>query len=178
MRSFLFLVFICALSVACAQMLPGAKPVSSPMADSEGKPVLMDFSINLVGLKDANMPFSVFSDRPLMIYYFGPNCPHCQRTYGGVQQVAKEYEQKGLASIAISVGNASRMDLLKFMDQHKASIPFFQDTDQTFGKNYGDGYVPRLYLVQTNGQVYRYTSTDSEGMKEVKADIERLFGIK
>ncbi|MCL2101011.1 MAG: TlpA family protein disulfide reductase [Fibromonadales bacterium] len=178
MRNILFLVIFCAFSVACAQMLPGAKPVASHMADSEGQPILMDFSINLVGLKDANMPFSVFSDKPLMIYYFGPNCPYCKQNYGGVQQVAKEYEQKGLASISVSVGNANRRDILMFMEQQNASIPFFQDTDQSFGKKYGDGYVPRLYLVQPDGKVYRYASTDSEGIKEVRADIERLFGIK
>jgi thiol-disulfide isomerase/thioredoxin len=167
----------CATGFAGAQMLPGAKPVATPMADSTGKPLLMDYKAKLTGLKDANMPFSTFSSRPLMIYYFSPSCPHCQRSYGGIQQVAKEYEQKGLASIAVSVSNTSKRDILMFMGEQNASIPFFHDADQEFGKKYGDGYVPRLYLVYPDGKVFRYTSLDSEHIKDIKADIEKMPGI-
>lgn len=172
------LLFLVLFGVACGQMLPGAKPVPSPMTDPDGKPLSMDFSINLTGLKDANMPFSVFSQRPLMIYYLSPHCPHCVKNYGGTQKLAKEYEQKGLTSIAVSVGSVSRREVLTFMEQQNASIPFFQDTDQAFGKNYGDGFVPRLYLVYPDGKIFRFTSTDSEGLKDVKVEIEKMLGIK
>jgi len=175
---FLFLALFCVFGSAFAQMLPGAKPVATPMADSTGSPLLMDFNINLAGIADANMPFSVFSSRPLMIYYYSPHCPHCQKNYPSVQQLAKEYEQKGLTSIAVSVGSVNRRDILMFMEQHKASIPFFQDSEQAFGKKYGDGYVPRLYLISADRKVTRYTSTDSESLKAVRADIDKLLGIK
>ena len=175
-RVFLLMV-LCAFGFAGAQMLPGAKPVATPMADSTGNPVLMDYNIKLAGLKDANMPFSVFSSRSLMVYYFSPHCPHCQKSYSGIQQVAKEYEQKGLASIAVSVSNVGKRDILLFMEQQNASIPFFHDTEQEFGKKYGDGYVPRLYLVSPDGKVVRYTALDNEHLKEIKADIEKMPGI-
>jgi thiol-disulfide isomerase/thioredoxin len=175
MRIILF--FLALFCVFCdAQMLPNSKPVATYMVDSTGKPLLMDFSISLTGIKDSNMPFSVFSSRPLMIYYFSPFCPHCQKSYGGIQQIAKEYEQRGLASIAVSVSAVGKRDILMFMEQQNASIPFFQDTGD-LGKRYGDGYVPRLYLVSPDGKVVRYTSLESDGLKEIKADIEKLLGI-
>jgi peroxiredoxin len=155
-------------------MLPGAKPVATHMADSSGNPLLMDFKIKLTGIKDANMPFSVFSQRPLMVYYFGPTCPHCQKNYGNIQKLAKEYEQKGLTSIAVSVGNANKKDILMFMEQQNAAIPFLQDSDLEFGKKYGDGYVPRLYLVSPDGKIVRYTTFEGE---DIKNGIERLPGI-
>ncbi|MDR2579746.1 MAG: TlpA family protein disulfide reductase [Fibromonadaceae bacterium] len=175
---FFLLVLFCAFGTACAQMLPDERPASAPMVDSAGKPLKMDFNIQLTSIKDANMPYAVFSSRPLMIYYFGPHCPHCISGYGGVQQVAKEYEQRGLSSIAVSVGNASRRDLLMFMEQQRASIPFFQDAEQEFGRKYGDGYVPRLYLVSPEGQIFRYANSTGEGLKVVRADIEKMLGIK
>ncbi|GBU24043.1 hypothetical protein R83H12_00664 [Fibrobacteria bacterium R8-3-H12] len=175
-RMFLLLV-LCAFTAVNAQLLPGSKPVQTYMTDSTGKLLLMDFGIKLTGIKDANMPFSVFSSRPLMIYYFSPFCPHCQRSYGGIQQVAKEYEQKGLASIAVSIGSVGKRDILMFMEERNASIPFFQDTEQDFSKKYGDGYVPRLYLVSSDGKVVRYTSVENENLKEIKADIEKLLGL-
>jgi thiol-disulfide isomerase/thioredoxin len=172
-----FLLVLCAFTAVNAQLLPGSKPVQAYMTDSAGKQLLMDFGIKLNGIKDANMPFSVFSSRPLMIYYFSPFCPHCQRSYGGIQQVAKEYEQKGLMSIAVSVGNVGKRDILMFMEERNASIPFFQDSEQDFSKKYGDGYVPRLYLVSSDGKIVRYTSLENENLKEIKADIEKLLGL-
>jgi len=174
---FLFLAFFCLFGNAFAQMLPGAKQITTPMADSAGNPILMDFNIKLTGMKDANMPYSVFNRRALMVYYFSPHCPHCQKSYGGVQQVAKDYEQKGLTSIAVSVGNVGKRDILMFMEQQNATLPFFQDSELEFGKKYGDGYVPRLYLISADGKVTRYTSTENEHLKDIRADIDRLLGI-
>jgi len=173
----LFLALFCVLGNAYAQMLPGAKPITTPMADSAGNLILMDFSMKLVGIKDANMPFSVFNRRPLMVYYFSPHCPHCQKGYGGVQKMGKEYEQKGLTSIAVSVGNVGKRDILMFMEQQNASLPFFQDSEQEFGKKYGDGYVPRLYLISPDGKVTRYTNTEGEHLKDIRTDIDKLLGI-
>ncbi len=177
MRTILLLALFCVFGNAFAQMLPGAKPVATPMADSSGKLILMDFNIKLTGIKDANMPYSVFSQRPLLAYYFSPFCPHCQKSYGGIQQIAKEYEQKGLTSIAVSVGNVGKRDILEFMEKQNASLFFFQDSEQSFGKKYGDGYVPRLYLVAPDGKVTRYTNMDKEHLGDIKTDIEKLLGI-
>jgi thiol-disulfide isomerase/thioredoxin len=176
MNRFIFsLLFFCAFAACEAQMLPSSKPLPTYMADSAGQPILMDFNISLVGISDPNMPFSVFSSRPLVIYYFSPFCPHCQKGYGGVQQMAKEYEPRGLASIAVSVSNVSKRDILGFIEQQKGSMPFFQDIEQGFGKKYGDGYVPRLYLVSSDGKVVRYTDSGSENLPRIKADIEKLL---
>jgi len=175
-RMFILLV-LCAFTAVNAQLLPSSKPVQTYMTDSTGKQLLMDFKVKLAGIKDANMPFSVFSSRPLMVYYFSPQCPHCQRSYPGIQQVAKEYEQKGLASIAISVGGSQKREILTFMEERNASIPFFQDADGEFSKKYGDGYVPRLYLVSPDGKIVRYASLENEHIKEIKTDIEKLLGL-
>jgi len=176
MRTTLFFLALFCVASAFAQMLPGAKPVTTHMADSTGKPLLMDFNIPLAGIKDSNTPFSVFSSRPLMVYYFSPHCPHCRDSYGGIQQIAKEYEQRGLASIAVSVSSVTKRDILMFMEQQRASIPFFQDNGD-FGKKYGDGYVPRLYLIYPDGKVARYTELENN-KPNIKADIESVLGIK
>jgi len=177
MQRMFFLLVFCAFSLVNAQLLPSSKPVQAYMTDSTGKQLLMDFSVKLASIKDASILFKTFSSRPLMIYYFSPFCPHCQRSYPGIQQVAKEYEQKGLASIAISIGSVQKRDILTFMEERNASIPFFQDADGDFSKKYGDGYVPRLYLVHPDGKIVRYASLENEHIKEIKTDIEKLLGL-
>jgi len=169
------LAVLCAFAACEAQMLPNSKPLPTYMADSTGKPLLMDFSIDLTGINDSNMPFSVFSQRPLMIYYFSPHCPHCVKNYGNVQKMAKEYEQRGLASIAVAIGSVSKRDILMFIEQQKGSIPFLQDANQEFSKKYGDGYVPRLYVVSPDGKIVRYTDSGGDNIPNIKADIDKLL---
>ena len=41
-------------------------------------PMKMDFSKPLVGINDPGILFSHFGNRPLLIYYFSPKCPHCR----------------------------------------------------------------------------------------------------
>jgi len=178
MQRMFCLLVLCAFTAVNAQLLSGPKPAPYMTDSTTGKQLLMDFNIKLTGIKDANMPFSVFSSRPLLIYYFSPFCPHCQKSFPGVQQLAKGYEQKGLASLAVSIGSVGKRDILMFMEERNASMPFFQDADGEFSKKYGDGYVPRLYLVHPDGKIVRYTSLESEQhMKEIKADIDKLLGL-
>ncbi|MDR2583592.1 MAG: TlpA family protein disulfide reductase [Fibromonadaceae bacterium] len=143
-------------------------------------PIPMDFDIKLDNIKN-NVLFSTFSSRPLLIYFYSHYCQHCHTVYPGIRQLVKEYEKNGLAFIAISTGFSSKKDALLFMEQHNeydTAIPFFYDSDNEFGQIYGDGYVPRLFLVFQDGKVIRYTNAFSEGLKKVKADLDNLFGIE
>jgi len=144
-------------------------------------PNLMDFNIRLTEITDTNIPFSTLSSQPLLIYYYSPYCPHCPATYPSVQLMSKEYESYGLIFITISVGSADKRDILMFIEQYNvlnATIPLFQDSYQEFSKKYGDGYVPRIYLIFPDGKVLRYTNAYSEGLKDIKVDLNRLLGIK
>lgn len=164
--------------VTFAQLLPPAPPAPSLLADEKGAPVKMDFSIPLVGISDPGMLFAHFSQRPLMIYYFGPKCPHCQRSYPSVQKLAKEYESLGLSAIAVSVGGVTKNDIRGFMEPHNASLPFFQDANRQFSDNYGTGYVPVLYLVHENGTMIRFSDGGEKGMKQLRDELDKKFKKK
>jgi len=168
---FLFTIALLAL-IGCA-----IKP--EPKSTAYVLPIPMDFDIKLDNIKN-NVLFSTFRSRPLLIYLYSHYCQHCHTVYPGIRQLVKEYEKNGLAFIAISTGFSSKKDALLFMEQHnkKDTIPFFYDSDKEFSQIYGDGYVPRLFLVFQDGKVIRYTNAFSEGLKEVKADLDYLFGIE
>ncbi len=136
----------------------------------------MDFSIPLISI-NSDKPFSAFSKQLLMIYYISPLCPHCQNGYGTIQQIANKYKPKGLASIAIAVSSVSEDDILWFIEDQGASMPFFQDFEYEFMDKYGDGYVPRHYLVFPNGKTLTYGNSESDKKKmvsDIKAYISPL----
>jgi len=133
----------------------------------------MDFSISLKSI-NSDKPFSGFSKQLLMIYYISPLCPHCQNGYGTVQEIAKKYEPKGLASIAIVVKSVTESDILQFIEEYKATMPFFQDIEYEFLRKYGDGYVPKHYLVFPNGKTILYENYEKE-IKKMVSDIEAFL---
>ena len=107
-----------------------------------------------------------------MIYYISPSCPHCRDGYGDTQQIANDYEPKGLASIVIAVGDKN--DILKFIEEQGASMPFFQDSECAFLKKYGDNSVPKHYLVFPNGKTVLYQNSERE-IKKMVFDIDTVI---
>lgn len=143
------------------------------------QPMKMDFSIPLSGISDPGILFSHFSKRPLMIYYFSPKCPHCQRHISGIQSLIKMYEPSGLAGIAIGLGGGiKKNDIRLFIDQFHVSIPVFQDADGKFGPVYGTGYIPVVYLVNPDGTFYRYETLNDANMNHLKANLDKMFPKK
>ncbi|MDR2584172.1 MAG: TlpA family protein disulfide reductase [Fibromonadaceae bacterium] len=133
--------------------------------------IIMDFNIPLTSI-NSNKSFSAFSKRLLMIYYMDPFCPHCQMGYGTVQQIANEYGSKGLASIAIAVRSES--DILEFIEEYEASIPFFQDSEYAFMEKYKIEFVPMHYLVFPNGKTVLYKNSESD-IKKMVFDIKAFL---
>ena len=112
--------------IALATVAPFAQfAPEPPMADVQlmqdsatGQPMKMDFSKPLSGISDPGILFSHFANKPLLIYYFSPKCPHCQRHISEIQDLVKEYEPKGLTGIAIGLGGGiKKNDIRLFIDQ-------------------------------------------------------------
>lgn len=165
-----------AATTTFAQLAPEPQSADVPlMKDSTGAAVKMDFSLPLSGVSDPGILFSHFAKRNLLIYYFSPKCPHCQKHFPDVQNVMKEYESANVAGIAIAIGgNIKKNDIRMFIDQYKVVIPVFQDGSQKFGPAYGNGYVPVLYLVQPDGTFYRYESLDEAHMNHLRTMLNKI----
>ena len=165
-----------AATATFAQLAPEPQSADVPlMKDSTGAAVKMDFSLPLSGVSDPGILFSHFAKRNLLIYYFSPKCPHCQKHFPDVQNVMKEYESANVAGIAIAIGgNIKKNDIRMFIDQYKVVIPVFQDGSQKFGPAYGNGYVPVLYLVQPDGTFYRYESLDEAHMNHLRTMLNKI----
>jgi len=175
--TFLLALGLC-FGAASAQLLPVEPPAPKPMTDAKGNVIKMDFKLPLIGISDPGMLFAHYSQRPLLIFYFSPKCPHCQHNYPTVQKLAKEYESLGLSAMAVSVGGVTKNEIRGFMDQHNASIPFFQDASRQFSDNYGNGYVPVMYLVFENGTFIRYTEGGDLAMKHLRSELDKKFKKK
>ncbi len=175
-RAFCLVAFVAGTCLAQLAPEPQIANIQLMQDSSSHQPMKMDFSMPLSGISDPGILFSHFSNRPLLIYYFSPKCPHCQRHFPEVQNLIKEYEAAGLTGIAIGLGNSiKKNDIRLFIDQYHAVIPVFQDADTKFGPAYGTGYIPVLYLVLKDGTFYRYETLNEPNMNHLRATLNKLL---
>jgi thiol-disulfide isomerase/thioredoxin len=173
------------LNIANAQPLRG--PVQGPEApeapptwepDKKGvknKRDHIDFALNPKPISDANMKFSHFANRKLMVFYFSAKCPHCQHAFPYVQKLSDELSAQGFASIAIAIKYNTEDDIRSFIRDYKVHLPVFYDEDRTFGENYGTGSIPLLVVINEKGEYIRYKTFDADktpGM--IKAEAAQL----
>lgn len=177
-RFICFIAFVSTLSFAQLAPEPQMADIKLMQDTTTNQPMKMDFSTPLTGISDPGILFSHFSNRPLLIYYFSPKCPHCQHHFPDIQNLMKEYEKAGLTGIAIGLGGGSgikKNDIRLFIDQFHAVIPVFQDADGKFGPVYGTGYIPVVYLVQKDGTFYRYETLNEANMNHLRATLNTMF---
>jgi thiol-disulfide isomerase/thioredoxin len=173
-----------AFNIATAQPLRG--PVQGPAAPEapptwemdakvKGKRAHVDFGLNPKPISDANMKFSHFSNRKLMIFYFSAKCPHCQHAFPYVQKLSDELTAQGFSSIAIAIKYNTEDDIRSFIRDYKVHLPVFYDEDRSFGENYGTGSIPLLMVTNEKGEYIRYKTFDADTTpKMVKAEAAQL----
>lgn len=183
-KAFLAFSFLTGLALNLATAQPLRGPVQGPQApeppptfelDKKGKRAHVDFALNPKAISDANMKFSHFSNRKLMVFYFSAKCPHCQHAIPFVQKLSDELTPKGFTTIAIAIKYNTEDDIRAFIRDYQVHLPVFYDEDRTFGENYGTGSIPLLMVINEKGEYIRYKSFDSEttpGM--IKAEAGQL----
>lgn len=161
---------------AFGQSEPSGKEAPALLQDSTGQPMKIDFMLSLAGVNDPGMLFAHFANKPLVIYYFSPKCPHCQASFPEMQALIKKYEPKGLTGVGISIGGGiKKNDVRLFIDQFNASFPIFQDVNAAFGPAYGTGYVPVVFVVNKDGTFYRFGDLSKKNYEQIDALLGKLF---
>lgn len=176
---FCFLIFWMSGTAAAQLIQTNENAYREILKDSEGKPLKMDFSIPLTGISDQGMQFSLFSKRPLLIYFFSPKCVYCHNHFPEFQKTAKEYESQGVYSIAVTLGGGIRKnDIRTFMEELNVLIPVFQDESMKFSSLYGTGQIPVTYLILPDGTIYRYSEMTPKSKNQFISDIKALLKPK
>ena len=88
-RILTLIAFVAVTSFAQLAPEPQVADIKLMMDSTTNQPMKMDFSKHLSGISDPGILFSHFSNRPLLIYYFSPKCPHCQKHFPEIQNLIK-----------------------------------------------------------------------------------------
>ena len=111
----------------------------------------------------------------LFVFYYSTTCGHCRNTAPKVEEFAGKYKGEGLTTVAITTGGTPKRNILRFSDEFKIqNMEILSDDERLFGQLYGDGYVPKFYLVNPDGTYKRYASFE-DNFNEIEADVKALL---
>ena len=155
--------------------------VSSLRGDTlvNGMPVKMNFKVKASGITVKGEDLSAFAGKPLMMFYFSATCGHCAHAAPQILEIAKEFAQKGLTTVAIASGGNNKPGIRRFIDDAKfdETISVMWDEGRQFGELYSDGYVPKVYLVNPDGSYKQYAAFERE-KDDLKKEIAELLNGK
>lgn len=136
----------------------------------------IDFDLPLAPIDSSNRVFSEFEHRRLFLFYFSPNCGHCQKTFAKIKVFRDQYQGDSMSFVAIFTGKASSEDVAAFRSDFQLDMPAFQDKSRRFSKLYNTGKVPLMLLVSRDGTFEAWNSAESTTLDSVENAIRKSIG--
>lgn len=146
---------------------------------ANGMPAKINFKVKATGISTKAENLEAYAGKPLLMFYFSATCGHCAHAAPQLVEIAKEFNPKGLTSVAIASGGNNKSGIRRFSDDAKFEGAFdvLWDESRQFGELYSDGYVPKVYLVNPDGSYKLYAAFERE-KEDLKKEIAELLNGK
>ena len=144
-----------------------------------GMPAKINFKVKATGISTKAENLEAYAGKPLLMFYFSATCGHCAHAAPQLVEIAKEFNPKGLTSVAVASGGNNKSGIRRFSDDVKFDGAFdvLWDESRQFGELYSDGYVPKVYLVNPDGSYKLYAAFERE-KEDLKKEIAELLNGK
>ena len=97
-----------------------------------------------------------FNDRPVMLLFWASWCPHCKVELPVLQRVYDEYQDKGVAVLAVNTTQQDDLDSARqFVKGNGLTYPVLYDIDGSISKLYLVRALPTTYFINTDGVINR-----------------------
>jgi peroxiredoxin len=133
---------------------------------------LTGFFVPSFTLKDVvsgnQVSISNYNGHPVIIFFWATWCPHCANEMSPMQSVYKEYKDKGLAVLAVDVGE-SAAQARSYRNSHSLTFMVLNDSNQAVARQYHITAFPTNFFVYSSGRIssivvgeFSYASLNSE----------------
>jgi len=110
---------------------------------------------------DGNMYSSEkFDEQPVLVVFMCNHCPYVRHIVDTLSELAEEYQEKGVAVVAISSNDVenypadSPEKMKQFAEEHDLSFPYLYDESQEVAKDYRAACTPDFFLFDENHKLY------------------------
>lgn len=141
----------------------------------DGYPVKMNFKVKVTGISVEASNLEAYAGKPLLVFYFSTTCGHCRHATPEIQAIVNSFKDKGLSFIAIASGGNNKRGIRGFIDEFKMdNAEVFFDESRQFGELYGDGYVPKVYVVKPDGKYTIYKNFEKE-QDSIRVELSKVL---
>ncbi|MEQ1566772.1 MAG: multiheme c-type cytochrome, partial [Myxococcota bacterium] len=86
-------------------------------------------------------------DRPTVVFYFSPTCPHCRKVAAEVEQLSRDLTGAGARLLGVASGSSTEAELLEFRATYGVTFEVLLDADRSIGAALGAQSTPSAMLV-------------------------------
>lgn len=91
---------------------------------------------------------------PVMLVFFTTWCPYCRREIPALKNAYRELHPKGLQVVAVNAALADSIENARaYALEHRLPYPVLYDADGAVSAQYGVQSVPRIYLIEEDGDI-------------------------
>jgi cytochrome c biogenesis protein CcmG/thiol:disulfide interchange protein DsbE len=114
-----------------------------------------DFSLQ--DLKGKRISLSDYRGKVLFLNFWATWCPPCRAEIPDFVEVYKEYKNKGMEIIGLSVDEMSEEDLMAFVEKYEIDYPVAFATEKIVGDYEPGQYIPTTIIIDKQGKIrHRY----------------------
>jgi peroxiredoxin len=133
---------------------------------------------NLKGVDGKTYASGDFKDKKALVLVFTCNhCPVAVANEDRLIELQKEYADKGVQVLAISVSDSPDDSLEKMKErstEKKFNFPYLYDASQKIAKDYGAAVTPHVFLLDGNRKVAYMGLIDDNTMEPAKVKTHHL----
>lgn len=122
---------------------PAASPeAQSPEASDEPTPAP---PLEFTSLDGRRISLAELRGRPVVVFFFSTDCPHCQRAAEELAPIYAEWKERGLEILGLALNPTAEQNLGEFVAEHDVEFPVATADRQTFARFAGLSMMTRFY---------------------------------
>lgn len=140
-------------------------------------------TLEITTLEGKQLNIKDLAGKPVMVFFFSTDCPHCQATAKMLAPIYGEYHAKGLEIVGVALNPTAKDNLGAFVKQYSVAFPVGSgDRDDLVGfTGVTVRYYPYMLFVDKSGQIREEHDGADRGYfadlnASVKKSLDQLLG--
>ena len=110
---------------------------------------------------------------PVLVNFWATWCPPCRAEMPYLEEVYKEWSGKGVAFLAINMGESSSQ-VGEFIQSHTLALPVLLDARQDIAQRYNIQYIPTTFFIDKDGIIQNVKVGAFTGVAEIENRLNKI----
>ena len=130
-------------------------------------------------LSGRTVKFSELRGKVTLLNFWATWCPPCRKEMPSMEQLHREYRERGLVVLAVSQDKGPTREVQAFAQELKLSFAVWHDRDGIVGRQYSIPGVPASYVIGADGRIaYRVLGEYDWTSPEARRAVEALLAVR